>query len=331
MKAAIVRQPGPADSIEFCDIPTPEPVGTQVLVRTGAVSVNPVDTYVRAGAMPWELPSPFVVGCDIAGTVEAVGDEVARLRPGDRVWGSNQGLLGRQGTFAEFACIDEDWLYPTPANVDDEVAAAAALVGITAHLGLVGRAGLTSGETLFVVGGTGGVGSIVVQMAVALGARVACCCGSEEKCEQARALGAELAINYHEAPLGESIKWFAPGGVDVFWETRRQPDFDLVADALAPRGRMILMAGREARPEFPVGPFYFKQLNLYGLVMFNCEAYEQRACAGALNDWLSSGDIRPLVGRQLPLSATAEAHSLQEAATVRCEGGLTGKIVLRPD
>ncbi len=330
MKAAIVRHPGSADSIEYTEIPTPEPAGTQVLVRTRAVAVNPVDTYVRAGVMPWGLPSPFVVGCDIAGTVEAVGDEVTTVNVGDRVWGSNQGLLGRQGTFAEFACIDEEWLYRTPDNVDDETAAASALVGITAHLGLVGRAGLTAGETIFVVGGTGGVGSIVLQMAVALGATVACCCGTEEKCEQARKLGASVAFNYHEGPLADSLKWFAPDGVDVFWETRRQPDFDLVAGALAPRGRMILMAGRDARPEFPVGPFYVKQLSLHGFVMFNCEAYEQRACAGAINDWLSSGAIRPVIGKRMSLAETAEAHRIQEAATIGGEGSLTGKIVLTP-
>src|SRR5205823_6467220 len=115
------------------------------------------------------------------GTVETVGAGVKRFKPGDRVWGSNQGLLGRQGTFAEYAAVAEEWLYPTPAGVDDQQAAAVALVGITAHLGLFGRAGLKAGETAFVNGGTGGVGSMVVQMTKAAGGRVVTTVGTAEK------------------------------------------------------------------------------------------------------------------------------------------------------
>ena len=99
MKAAYINEPGSADAIIYGDLPTPEPRGRQVLVKMGAVAVNPVDTYTRAGVMGFELPMPFVLGCDIAGTVEALGPDAARFSVGDRVWGSNQGVLGRQGTF----------------------------------------------------------------------------------------------------------------------------------------------------------------------------------------------------------------------------------------
>ena len=88
-----------------------------MLVKVGAVAVNPIDTYLRNGANYWELPKPFIIGCDVAGTVEAVGPQAKRFKVGDRVWGSNQGLLGRQGTFAECCAVDEHWLYPTPASV----------------------------------------------------------------------------------------------------------------------------------------------------------------------------------------------------------------------
>src|SRR5487761_1351601 len=133
MKAAFVRETGPAENIVYGDLPTPEPTGSQVLVRVMAVAVNPIDTYLRSGAVKMELPMPFVVGCDLAGVVERCGPDARRLKPGMRVWGSNQGLLGRQGTFAEYAAVDEGWLYPTPDGVDDQTAAAAALTGITAH------------------------------------------------------------------------------------------------------------------------------------------------------------------------------------------------------
>ena len=165
MKAAYVNHVGPPENIVYGDFPKPQPKGAEVLVKVVAVDVNPIDTYIRSGAVAMPIPMPFIVGCDLAGTVEAIGPECRRFKPGDRVWGSNQGMLGRQGTFAEYAAVDEAWLYPRPADVSEEHAAAVALVGITAHLGLVRDARLQRGETLFVNGGTGGVGSMVVQMA----------------------------------------------------------------------------------------------------------------------------------------------------------------------
>ena len=154
MKAAFIERPGPPEVIEYGDLPDPVPGPRDVLVRVRACAVNPIDTYVRSGAVAMPLPLPFVVGCDLAGEVIAVGGEVDRLRPGMRVWGSNQGLLGRQGTFAELAAVDERWLYPTPDALTDRDAAAAALVSITAHLGLVGNVSLQPGETIFVNGAT---------------------------------------------------------------------------------------------------------------------------------------------------------------------------------
>lgn len=330
MKAAYINEPGPPESIIYGDLPEPRAAGSQVLVKVGAAALNPVDTYVRAGLLDFELPKPFIVGCDLAGTVQAVGPAARRFRPGDRVWGSNQGLLGRQGTFAEFAAVDEEWLYPTPANVGDKEAAATALVGITAHLGLVQRAVLKPGESVFVVGATGGVGSTVLQMAKAIGARVACCSGSDEKCARARSLGADLALNYRSEKVVERAREFSPGGYDVFWETRREPDFDLAIDLLADRGRMILMAGRGAVVPFPVGPFYFKQCSVLGFVMFRCSPEEQRACAGDINRWLAGGQLKANIDRVMPLRETAAAHRLQEDNTLRGASTLAGKIVVVP-
>jgi NADPH2:quinone reductase len=330
MKAAYFTQTGPPETITYGDLPTPEPRGRQVLVRVGAVSVNPIDTYLRAGLVKMDLPKPFIVGCDLAGTVAAVGPEVKRFAVGDRVWGSNQGLLGRQGTFAEFAAVDENWLYPTPANVSDEAAAAVALVGITAHLGLVRRAGLQAGETLFVHGGSGGVGAMVVQMAKALGARVLTTGGTDAKVRTCLQLGADAAVNYQTEDVDAAIRRFAPDGLNVWWETLREPNFDRTVGLLAPRGRMVLMAGREARPVFPVGPFYVKGCSLLGFAMFNFTPDEQRECAADINRWLSEGKLRAHIDRVLPLSQTAAAHRLQEENTLGNAGTLAGKIVLKP-
>ncbi|MEX0611578.1 MAG: NADPH:quinone reductase [Pirellulales bacterium] len=330
MKAAYINEPGPPENIIIGELPTPEPTGSQVLVRVAAAALNPVDTYIRGGTIQMPLPRPFIVGCDLAGVVERVGPEAKRFKPGERVWGSNQGLLGRQGTFAEYATVEEDLLYPTPEGVSDEAAAACALVGITAHLGLVRDAKLQRGETLLVNGGTGGVGSMVVQMAKALGARVITTAGSDEKVSACRELGADAAINYKTDDVAARVKEFAPNGVNVWWETLREPNFDQTIPLLAPRGCMILMAGRDARPTFPVGPFYVKGCHLYGFVMFNATPDEQRAAATDINRWLAEGKIKPRIDRILPLDQTAAAHRLQEENTIGKAGTLAGKIVIKP-
>ena len=330
MKAAYIRETGDPTVIQYGDLPDPIPNERQVLVKMGAVSINPIDTYIRNGADYWELPKPFVVGCDIAGTVVAVGAGTSRFEVGDRVWGSNQGLVGRQGTFSELAAIDEQWLYPTPEGVSDEDAAAIALVGITAHLGLFQTAHLEAGESVYVQGGSGGVGSSVVQMAKAAGARVMATAGSDEKVAVCKSLGADESVNYRTSDIAAAVSSFAPDGVNVLWETRREPDLEANVSYLAERGRIVLMAGRDATPTFPVGPFYVKGCQLLGFVMFKATPDEQRSCAQTINQWLVEGKLKPRIDRVLKLSEAAEAHRIQEESTVRLSENLAGKIVLVP-
>ena len=330
MKAAYIEQTGPPENIIYGDLPQPEPTGRQVLVRMKAVAVNPIDTYLRNGANYWEMPMPYIIGCDLAGEVVECGSEVTRFKKGDRVWGSNQGLLGRQGTFAEYCAIDEDWLYPTPDGVTDETAAACALVGITSHLGLFGRAQLQAGETVFVQGGSGGVGSMVLQMAKAAGARVVTTVGNDEKAKLCRDLGADHVINYRTEDVVKEVEAFSASGIDVVWETVREPDFDTLTAILAERGRLVLMAGRDARPEFPVGPFYVKECSLHGFVMFKASADEQRACATQINEWLNAESLQPRISHRFGLCDAAAAHKLQEDNTIHQAGSLSGKIILTP-
>ncbi|MFL5338863.1 MAG: NADPH:quinone reductase [Gemmataceae bacterium] len=331
MKAAFYETPGPPDIIRIGELPTPKPGAGEVRVKVAAAGLNPIDTYIRSGAVAMTRPTPTIPGCDLAGTVEAVGSGVKRFKAGDRVWGSNQGLLGRQGTFAEYACVPEDWLYPTPAGVTDVDAAAAALTAITAHLGLFRCAKLQAGETVFVNGGTGGVGSMVVQMARNVGARVITTVGSAEKATMAHELGADRAVNYRTDDIAAAIKDFTKGqGVNVWYETQREPDFMKTVDLMAFRGRMIVMAGRTAQPLFPVGPFYTRDLALFGFAMFKATPDEQRVCAGDINRWLSEKKLRVLVGKTFPLAEAAAAHKLQEDNTLHKAGTLTGKIVVLP-
>ncbi len=189
---------------------------------------------------------------------------------------------------------------------------------------------MTDGKTVFVQGGSGGVGSMVVQMSKAAGGRVIASAGSAAKAEICRELGADAVVNYREQQIANAVLAFSPAGVNIFWETQREPDFDLAVEALAERGRMILMAGRDARPEFPVGPFYVKELSLHGLVMFKATAEEMRRCADDMNRWFEAGRLKARIDRVMPLSQAAEAHRLQEASTVEKSGQLAGKIVLHP-
>ena len=330
MKAAVITHTGSPDVIEIVQLPDPQPGPRQVLVRVRAAAVNPIDTYVRGGSVAMAVPTPFILGCDLAGEVVAVGEEVDRFQPGMRVWGSNQGLLGRQGTFSELAVVDECWLYPTPACVSDVDAAAAALVGLTACLGLVDHARLTAGETLFLHGGSGGVGQMVVQIAKRLGGRVIATAGTPQKRQRVQQLGADVVLDYHDSTLLEQVAAAAVDGVDLHWDTRREPDFDQAVAMLAEGGRMIVMAGRDARPALPLGPFYVKQCQLLGFVMFKSSPQAQAAAAALLNRWLEDG-LRAGIDRVLPLEATAEAHRLQEASTVGLSGSLMGKIVITID
>jgi len=332
MKAAQINETGPANVLQIGEFDDPVPGPAQVLVRVGAVAVNPIDTYIRSGTVALPLEYPYIPGCDLAGTVEACGSDVERFQVGDRVWGSNQGLFGRQGSFAEKAAVDQDWLYHTPDALTDVDAAAGALVGITAHLGLFLHANLQPAEIVFVNGGSGGVGSSVIQLAKSTSAVVITTAGSEPNREYCRQIGADLVLDYRSAALEDTLRQFTEprGGVNVWFETQRQPTLDRSVAHMAQRGRLVLMAGRDARPEFPVGPFYVKDLRAVGFAMFNASADEQRAAADAINRLAADGLWKPKIGAVMPLSEVAAAHQLQEDNTLGQQGTLAGKIVLEP-
>ncbi len=329
VKAAYLNRTGPPEVIEYGELPPPKPTRTQCLIKVAAVDVNPIDAYIRSGMIPMPLPFPMILGRDLAGTVLEAGTGVKRFKPGERVWASNQGSGGRPGTFAELAAVDERWLYRTPDGIRDEDIVALSLVAITSWLGLVNHARLKAGEMLFVNGGSGGVGSSVVQIAKALGARVITTAGTDQKAEICRQLGADQAINYKTQDVDRAVKEFAPEGVNIWWETLREPNFERTMPLLSMRGRMIVMAGRDARPVFPVGPFYTKDCSVHGFAMFNATAREQRAAADAINAWVAEGKLKARIDRVLQLSEAREAHRLQEQSTIHKTGELAGKIVLK--
>jgi NADPH2:quinone reductase len=329
MRAAYILETGPPEVVKVGDLPRPEPGPGQVLVKVGATAINPINLYVRSGLVAMPMSFPFILHSDLAGTVEAVGPGASRFRVGDRVWGSNQGLLGRQGVSAEYAAVDEDWLYPVPSGQSDAEAAAQALVGITAHLGLFQFGRLAAGESVYIPGGSGGVGSMVIQMVKAAGARVATSAGSPERAELCRSLGADLALNYKTDDIPARLREFAPEGVDIWYETQREPNLEVAVPLLRKRGRMILMAGRQAKPTLPLGAFYPRNCALLGFAMFNASPAEQRWCAEDINRWVEAGKLKPVIGRTFPLAEAAEAERFLAQNTIEKAGTLVGKVTIQ--
>ena len=327
MKAAYIEKLGPPDNIIFGDLPKPVLGPSQVLVKVVAVAVNPIDTYIRSGAYSTRINFPFIVGRDMVGIVESVGDGVRRWAPNDRVWCNNQGYDGRQGTFAEYLAIEQEFLYALPNGVDEQRAVAVLHSATTASIGLVREARLRSGESVFINGGAGNVGSAVLQLAVNLGARVMVTAGSDEDSAYCSALGAERVVNYNTGDIVEAISEFAPNGIDVYWDTTTQPDFERAVPLLAHRGRVIVMAGMGAHPAFPVGAFYTRDCSMHGFAITNATVEELQDYAKLINECLAKGTLTARSARVMPLAEARRAHQLMED---RLHGRLklSGKIVL---
>lgn len=324
MRAAFIRRTGDVDQIEVAELPVPAPGPTDVLVRLTASVVNRVDLFVRSGAYRTHLPFPFVIGRDLVGTVVQAGPGVAAFRPGDAVWCNSLGHGGRQGAFAEYAVVACERLYPLPAGVDPEQAVAVLHPAATAHLGLVREARLQAGETLVVEGADGAVGSALVQMAHAMGARVIATAAARDA-SWCRTCGADAVLDYHDPRLAERIRDAAPNGVDVWWDTSGRNALARSLPLMALRGRVVVMAGLGGGDvALPVGALYTRDLRLLGFAISNASVADLADAARHLNALLASGVLRGRIGARLRLQEAARAHAALAAGEVR------GRIVIVP-
>jgi len=329
MKAAFFERTCPASEIRIGELPVEPIQAGQVRVRVSASALNPIDLYIRAGTVAMPLNVPQIPGCDFAGEVTEVGPGVTQFREGDRVWGSNQGLFGRQGSACEYITTDSKWVYRSPIGLPDTDMAALALTGITAHLGLFDQSRLNPGESVYVSGGSGGVGSMVIQMAKAAGARVVTTAGSDEKRALCRSLGADEALDYASPTLDDAVKAFAPEGIDVWFETQREPDFARAFPLMNRGGRFLVMAGRTATPVFPpLGQFYPRNLSVHGFAMLAYGPESQSRAADDIVRWAATGQLKAVIGKTFDLSEAGAAHQFLEDATLGGSRRLTGKVVL---
>ncbi len=307
------------------------PLGVDdVLVRVGAAGVNHVDTFVRSGAYPTPVTFPFVIGRDLTGVVVrpdgGSNPAAGGFADGEAVWCNSMGYDGRQGSCAEFVAVPAERLYRLPAGADPVAAVAVLHTAATAHLGLVERARVQPGETVVVAGAGTGVGSAVIQLAVDLGSRVI---GIDriENHTWCRRCGANVVLDRGDPHLGDRLAGLVRGGVDVYWDCTGRPDLDLMVPLMARGGRIVTVAGMGARPVLPLGPFYLRDLTLWGFVISNASVGDLAAAADTVNRGLAQGWLHGRVRAVLPLAGAASAHRMIESGAVDRQ---PGRVVLIP-
>ena len=319
MKAVVIREFGAPSVMKVEDLPDPSPAAGQVLIRVGAAGVNPVDTYIRSGVYARKPALPHTPGMDIGGTIEAVGPGVTRLKPGDRVY-----AFLVNGGYAQLALVEEWQVRVLPPATSFAQGAALGVPYATAWLALFRRASARPGETVLVHGASGGVGLAAVQMARAHGMHVIGTAGTDEGLDAVRAAGAHVALNHRTAGYLEQVAALAgSSGVNVVIEMLANVNLDHDLDLIAARGRIVVV-GNRGRVEIDPRKTMGKDACISGVMLFNATRDELNEAHAAIVGGLESGALKPVIGKELPLSDAAQAH---EAVM---QPGALGKIVLLP-
>lgn len=331
MKAMLMTEVGPADTLELRDIPEPlitKP--TQIKVRLRAAGVNPIDTKVRRNGLLGPGPLPAILGCDGAGEVIEVGTEVDRFQVGDRVWFCHGGLGGEPGNYAEFTVLDQRWAAPMPRTLDFVEAAAGPLVLITAWGMLYDRGRLQAGQTALIHAGAGGVGHVALQLAKLRGASVLATVGSAENARLAREWGADEVINHREQDFVVEVNRLTEGqGADLVAEMVGPEVFARSIGCTAHFGDLVTLLDpgpvplAEARlRNLRIGFELMLTPQLRGLT---AAREHQVNILRPCGDWIDQGRLKLHVSQVLPLAQAAEAHRQIET------GRTVGKVVLRVD
>ncbi|MCR3713752.1 zinc-dependent alcohol dehydrogenase family protein [Citrobacter freundii] len=297
------------------DLEIPVPAAGEVLVKIAASGVNPIDYKIREGSATYATPElPAVLGTDMAGVVIAVGDNVSNFSVGDEVYGLTGGVRGLQGSLAQYAAVDADLIARKPANLSMREAAALPLVFLTAWEGLVDRAGVKAGDKVFVQGGSGGVGHMVIQLARIFGADV-WASGSAEKQEMIASFGA-TPINYREKNVDECVSEYTAGkGFDIIYDTVGGATLSASLSAVKHYGHITSCY---AFGEFNIAPSSLRCATLSAVfVLLPMLSGEGRAHHGdilrTLTGYVEAGKIRPIVDpRRFSLDTALEAHNAQE-------------------
>jgi len=320
MKAIQVYQFGGPEVLAVHEVPTPKPGPGEVLVRVRAAGVNPYDTYMRAGAYPVKPALPYTPGSDAAGTIEAVGEGVAKVKPGDRVYTATT----LTGAYAEYALARENQVYPLPEKISFSQGAGLWVPYGTAYTALRHHADARAGETLLVHGASGGVGIAAVQWARALGLTVIGTAGTSRGLELVKKEGAHHVFDHTKAGYAEEILKATGGrGVDVILEMLANVNLATDLKLLAFRGRVIVIGNRG---EITINPreLMARRASVRGFTLWAATDAESAEIHAAIAAGLENGTLRPIVGKELPLKDAPQSHIDVLAP------GAFGKIALIP-
>lgn len=317
MKAAVLARFGGVDAFELREVSVPQVGPREVRVRVYASAVNPLDYQIRRGDYADYVALPAIIGHDISGVIEEVGSHVSEFGVGDEVYYTPQ-IFGGPGSYAEQHVADVDLVGRKPANLSHLEAASLTLVGGTVWEALVTRAQLMVGESILIHGGAGGVGTIAIQIAKAIGARVLTTAKGGDH-EFVRSLGADAAIDFTSADYVEAVAELTHGtGVDVVFDTIGGDALTRSPLTLADFGRVVSIVDI-AQPQNLIEAW--GKNAAYHFVFTR----QNRGKLDALTALVERGLVRPVLGAILPLARIGEAHELLEN---RRSYALRGKVAI---
>lgn len=322
MKAVRVHKYGGPEVLTLEEIPLPEPKAGEARVKIEAIGVNYIDIYQRTGLYP--LQTPFTLGTEGAGIVDAVGPSVTEVKKGERV-----GYASIPGSYAEYAIVPAARLVPIPPNIDARSAAALMLQGMTAHYLTHSTYPLKKGDTALLHAAAGGVGLLLIQIAKQLGATVIGTVSTEAKAKLAKEMGADYLILYTQTDFLAEVKKLTDGrGVNVVYDSVGQTTFDKSLDCLRPRGYLVLF-GQSSGPVPPFDPGKLAAkgslfLTRPSLPHYTLERSELLQRANDVFNWTATGRLKVKIDKTFPLAEAAEAHRELEGRKT------TGKVILLP-
>jgi NADPH:quinone reductase len=313
MKAAVLTAFGGAESFEIQTVPKPVPKPEQVLVRVCATSINPIDYQTRRGDYKDLIQLPAIIGVDVSGVIEAVGAAVTEFKVGDEVYYSPQ-VFDQSGSYAQYHVADAAIVALKPTNLSHTEAACFPVAGGTAWNCLVIRGNLQVGETVLIHAGAGGVGSIAIQLAKAMGAYVFATCSSKNR-DLVTELGADRVIDYKNEDYVEVIRQETGLGVDLVLDTIGDKTIQRSLEIIRPFGRLVSIVDI-AEPQSLLEA-WGKNLTIHFVF-----TSQYRAKLDALTKLIERNQLRPVIDSILPWDRVVEAHQCLE------RGGMQGKIVL---
>jgi NADPH:quinone reductase-like Zn-dependent oxidoreductase len=317
MKAVVLTRFGDSGAFELREVPVPMVGPRQVRVRVHATALNPLDYQIRRGDYADYVPLPAIIGHDISGEVEQAGTDVTEFAVGDEVYYTPQ-IFGQAGSYAEQHVADVSLVGRKPTNLTHLEAASLTLVGGTVWEALVTRAQLSVGETVLIHGGAGGVGSIAIQIAKAIGARVITT-ASAHNTNFVRELGADEVIDYESDDYVDAVsKLTGAKGVNAVFDTIGGDTLARSPTVLADYGRVVSIVDIK-KPQNLVDAW--GKNAAYHFVFTR----QNRGKLDALTNLIERGFVRPIIGAVLPLSRMSEAHDLLENGSSR---GLRGKVAI---